>query len=206
MNQIIRAYAEKLTQEFDQIPEERKRTLNKLTLYVKSKVNAGEKAKLTFICTHNSRRSHMSQIWAQTAAYFYDIEGVETYSGGTEATAFNERVVKALKEAGFVIITKEGGKNPVYEVKFADDAPALLAYSKLYDGEGNPQEDFAAIMTCSQADENCPFIPGASLRIPIPYEDPKDFDGTRQEDEQYAERCHQIAREMFYLFSQVHVQ
>lgn len=203
MNQNVKAYAEKVIQEFDQIPVDRKKTLTNLALYLKFKTNAGEKAKLIFICTHNSRRSHMTQIWAQTAAYYYGIADVETYSGGTEATAFNERAVKTMKEAGFDINIKEYNKNPVYEVKFADDTPALIAFSKIYDAEGNPQKDFAAVMTCSQADQNCPLIPGASLRISIPYEDPKDFDGTPQEKEQYAQRCHQIAREMFYLFSQV---
>lgn len=203
MNQSIKAYAEKVIQEFDQIPVERKEILQQLALHIVSRTTTGETAKLTFVCTHNSRRSHMSQIWAQTAAYYYGIAGVETYSGGTEATAFNARAVKAMQEAGFTINTREQGENPVYEVTFADDAPAIIAFSKTYDAEGNPQEDFAAIMTCSQADQNCPFIPGASLRISIPYEDPKDFDGTPQEEEQYAARCHQIAREMFYLFSQV---
>lgn len=203
MNQSIKAYAEKVIQEFDQIPVERKEILQQLALYIASKATSGETAKLTFICTHNSRRSHMSQIWAQTAAYYYGIAGVETYSGGTEATAFNTRAVKAIQEAGFTINTREQGENPVYKVRFADDAPAIIAFSKTYDAEGNPQEDFAAIMTCSQADQNCPFIPGASLRISIPYEDPKDFDGTSQEEAQYTARCHQIAREMFCLFSQV---
>lgn len=201
----VKSYVEKVANEYEQIPEERQRALKKIALYVQSKVKAGEDAKLTFICTHNSRRSHMSQIWAQVAAHYYDVPQVKTFSGGTEATAFNPRAVKAMQKAGLNITKLNQAENPSYEVKYAENAAPMKAYSKVYDADGNPNQDFAAIMTCSQADKNCPFIPGASLRIPIPYEDPKAFDGTDKEAKAYQERCHQIAREMFYLFSQVKV-
>jgi arsenate reductase (thioredoxin) len=190
-------------QEFDLIPEQRKIELEKIAAYVRSKTQSNLPAKLIFICTHNSRRSHLSQIWAQTAAHFYGVSIVDTFSGGTEATAFNPNAVKAMKEAGFKISVVKEGKNPIYEVRFSDDAPAMEVYSKVFDQGDNPTTDFAAIMTCSHADENCPFIPGASLRIPVTYEDPKNFDGTPQQDQAYLERSQQIAREMFYLFSKV---
>jgi arsenate reductase (thioredoxin) len=189
--------------EFDQIPGQRKKELEKIAGYIKSKINADRPAKLTFICTHNSRRSHLSQIWAQTAAYYYRIHNVETYSGGTEATAFNPNAVKAMKEVGFKISIAKERKNPLYDVKYSKNAPLMQVYSKVFDQEGNPTTDFAAIMTCSHADENCPFIPGASLRIPVTYDDPKEFDGTPMQDKAYEERTRQIAREMLYLFSRV---
>lgn len=203
LNTSLHSYAEQVTSEFDQIPKERKRALTKLALYVSTKQKSAKPANLTFICTHNSRRSHMSQLWTQAAAYFYGVESVKTFSGGTEATAFNPRAVKAMKKAGFEISTAEEGNNPVYAIAFSHDAPAVEAFSKKYDDKVNPQKDFAAIMTCSEADKNCPFIPGASLRIPIPYDDPKDFDGTAHEEAKYDERCHQIAREMFFMMSKV---
>jgi len=199
----VEQYVNQVTSEFSQIPGERQSALKEIAGYVQSKVKSGETAKLTFICTHNSRRSHISQIWAQAAAHYYGIKGVETFSGGTEATAFNPRAVKAMQETGLEIKKMNDSSNPVYEVKYAEDAQSLKAYSKVYDADKNPTRDFAAIMTCSEADKNCPFIPGANLRIPIPYEDPKAFDGTDKEVQAYRERCEQIAREMFYLFSQV---
>src|SRR5580704_897557 len=67
----IQNYIEQRVDEFDQIPSERKSQLKKMALYVKSRLKAGEPARLTFICTHNSRRSHLSQIWAATAAHYY---------------------------------------------------------------------------------------------------------------------------------------
>lgn len=192
---------ETYAKEFDQISEDRKKALKKLALFVESKVKAGEKAELIFICTHNSRRSHISQIWAQTAAAYYGIPSVICYSGGTEATAFNPRAVKAMQEAGFKITKTSDGTNPLYEVRFADDVAAIKAFSKKYDGDGNPKSGFGAVMTCSQADQNCPIVTGATVRIAIPYEDPKAFDDTAQESQMYNERVHQIGREILYAFS-----
>jgi arsenate reductase (thioredoxin) len=197
------SYIASVTREFDQIPEDRKKILKELARYVQSKTQANEPVRLTFICTHNSRRSHLSQIWAQTAAYYYGIRDVETYSGGTEATAFNARAVKAMQKAGFKVEKSGDTQNPVYLVKFSDEQLPVKAYSKTYDADGNPADNFAAVMTCSQADQTCPFIPGASRRISLPYDDPKDFDGTPQEEAKYDERTRQIARELFYAFSQV---
>src|SRR5688572_6674211 len=189
---------EKLVSEFHQIPEERKMVIRQLTEYVSKKSQSQQKILLNFICTHNSRRSHISQIWAQTAAYYYGIKNVETFSGGTEATAFNPRAVTAMKEAGFDITVIKEGSNPVYRVRFSEDAPALTIFSKKYDDDFNPKKDFAAVMTCSHADENCPLVQGASARIALTYNDPKDFDGTSQEAAKYAERVHEIGREILY--------
>jgi arsenate reductase len=196
---------EKLTKEFDQIPTERKEILRELSLFVESKVSMNQPVYLNFICTHNSRRSHLSQLWAQAAAYYYDTPNVHCFSGGTEATAFNPRAVKAMQEAGFDIKVVKEGDNPVYEVRFALDAKPVITFSKKYDDPFNHNTDFVAIMTCSHADENCPMVLGASKRIAITYNDPKDFDGTPQEAEKYKERVLQIGREILFTFSLVKV-
>ena len=196
-------YIELAVAGIEAIPQDRKNQLKKIALFVQTKKQSNEDANLTFICTHNSRRSHMSQIWASTAANYYGVaDGVNTFSGGTEATAFNPRAVAAMERAGFKV-DNPGGDNPHYQVTFADNGTSLECYSKIYDDPSNANENFAAVMTCSEADKNCPFIPGASLRVPIPYEDPKIADDTEQEASKYDERCMQIATEMFYLMSQV---
>ncbi len=194
---------DELIKEFDQIPAPRKETLLELTHFVQGKINTGLPVYLNFICTHNSRRSHLSQLWAQAAAHHYGIKNVFCFSGGTEATAFNPRAVKAMQDVGFTITKTKEGENPVYEVRYADDAEPVIAFSKTYDDPFNHNKDFAAIMTCSHADENCPLVLGASGRIALTYDDPKEFDGTPQETEKYAERVHQIGREIFYAFAQV---
>jgi arsenate reductase (thioredoxin) len=192
-----------LIREFGSISDDRKKILNQLTEFVRSKVNSKQTVNLNFICTHNSRRSHLSQIWAQAAAYYYGIPNVDCYSGGTEATAFNPRAVKAMQEVGFLILKSKECENPVYEVIFSKDADPIMAFSKTYDDLFNPKKDFAAVMTCSHADQNCPLVLGASARIALTYNDPKDFDGTPQESAKYLERVHEIGKEILYAFSQV---
>ena len=194
---------DRLIKEFDQIPARRNETLQELTGFVQNKIGVGKPVYLNFICTHNSRRSHLAQLWAQAAAHYYDIKNVFCFSGGTEATAFNPRAVKALQEAGFNIIKTKEGDNPVYEVRFASEATPIIAFSKKYDDPFNHNKDFAAIMTCSDADENCPLVLGASARIALTYDDPKEFDGTPQEEAKYKERVLQIGREILYAFSHV---
>lgn len=200
----LKPLIDQVTKEFDQIPAERQKSLKKVALFIRTKVQAKEEPQLTFICTHNSRRSHLSQIWAQTAASYYDVLGVKTFSGGTEATACNERTVAALKRAGFDITNSTPDqKNPVYLVKYSLAAEPLRAFSKVYSSEGNPKSNFAALMTCDNADKNCPNVEGSILRVPIPFVDPKVSDGTDKETATYDERCRQIAREMLFLMKQV---
>ena len=203
LNPTMMNYIQAAQQDFDNIPDERKKQLRKMALFIQTKIKAGEEAWLIFICTHNSRRSHMSQLWARVAADYYEVPNVHTFSGGTEATAFNPRAVAALERAGFAIEKTSEGDNPHYQVTYSPDTPAQEAFSKKYDDPVNPPENFAAIMTCSQADKNCPFVPGATLRIAIPYEDPKEADGTPEEAARYDERSKQIATEMLYCFSQI---
>lgn len=185
------------------VSEERKQVLQPLISYIQEKLDNKEVINLNFICTHNSRRSHLSQVWAQTMAFYYQIPNVNTYSGGTEATAMNATVVKTLIDNGFKIQQLSEGTNPIYSVKYADNTPPIIGFSKKYDDDFNPTSAFGAIMTCSQADEGCPFIAGADKRVPVTYEDPKLYDGTPLEKEKYLERSLQIAAEMHYVFSTV---
>lgn len=188
---------------FEEITFERKNILQPLIDFIQLKVENQEEIRLNFICTHNSRRSHLSQVWAQTAAHYYGIKNVFCYSGGTEATALFPKVAETLKNTGFKIQKLSEENNPVYAIKFAESESPVIGFSKTYDNEFNPESGFGAIMTCSQADNGCPFISGAEKRIPITFEDPKAFDNTPQQTEKYQERSLQIANEMFYVFSQI---
>ncbi|MBC5772551.1 protein-tyrosine-phosphatase [Pontibacter sp. KCTC 32443] len=203
LNPTLSQTIAQLSQTFDQIPEERKELLNQLTDYIKQKKKAGQNINLVFICTHNSRRSHMAQLWAQAAAANYNIPAVKTYSGGTEATAFYPAAVQAMQELGFEIETGPETINPKYKVKYSPDEPTIEVWSKRFDDVANPKADFAAVMTCSDADDNCPFVPGVEKRIAITYNDPKASDNTPQQAQAYRERALQIGREMLYVFRQV---
>jgi arsenate reductase len=185
------------------VSEERKVVLKPLANYIQNKVNTNEEIRLNFICTHNSRRSHLSQIWSQTMAFHFGIENVFCYSGGTEATALFSKVAETLANQGFQIEKVSQEQNPVYAIKFDVDQHPIIGFSKTYFDDFNPKSNFAAIMTCSNADEGCPMVFGAEARFPIKYDDPKAFDGTEVMNEKYAERSLQIASEMHYVFSKI---
>lgn len=187
--------------DFASISELRKPELHALADYMQEKRNKKEEILLNYICTHNSRRSQFSQLWSQVAADYYGIN-VQSFSGGVEVTACNERTIASLERFGFQI-RKEGVDNPHFHVKWREDVSPLVLYSKLLEDEQNPVSGFAAIMTCSHADENCPLVHGCEKRIPIRYEDPKTYDDTVLESTFYDYRSFEIATELFYVFSRI---
>lgn len=191
-----------LVSNFKEIPSDRKIILEKISEYIRNNISVEKPVRLIYVCTHNSRRSHMGQVWAAVAANYFNIKGIRTFSGGTEATAFHPNAIKALNDAGFQIQSSGQTTNPVYKVSFGV-GDVVECFSKLYSHEINPKEGFAAIMTCSDAEDNCPFIPGCDLRIGTTYHDPKAFDQTILQDEKYTERSNQIAMECLYVFSKV---
>lgn len=199
----LHPYVNEVAHDLNAVPAERKAVLDEIASTINAQLEAGKPAYLTFICTHNSRRSHMSQIWAQTAAYYYNLDKVSAYSGGTEVTACNCRTITAMRHVGFDIQDATTGENPVYLVKYAKDRPVIRAYSKRYNADANPKSDFIALMTCSAADKSCPVVKGSIARYAIHYVDPRLCDDTPAETTAYNERCREIAREMFYIMSEV---
>lgn len=202
----IRPLAAELVTGIATIPNERRQQLQTLAEIVRDHLASDKRARLTFICTHNSRRSHLSQILAQTAAAFHGLDGIECFSGGTEATACNPRTVAAFQRAGFEVTDTTGGDNPVYEIRFTDNGSPLRAWSKVYNEDGNPRADYIGVMTCTHADENCPIVHGASERFSLPFVDPKEADDTPAEAATYDERLRQIGSEMFFLMATVSEQ
>ncbi|MFK7812686.1 MAG: protein-tyrosine-phosphatase [Maribacter sp.] len=183
----------------DEISADRKAILNPLATYISSKIAKNEAIALNFICTHNSRRSHLSQVWAQTLAFYVGIKNINCYSGGTEATALFPMAAETLKNTGFQMNALSEGKNPVYSIKYASNSLPIIGFSKTFDDDSNPKSNFAAIMTCSSADKGCPFVAGSDGRFPITFEDPKAFDDTPLQKEKYHERSLQIATELLYV-------
>jgi hypothetical protein len=199
----LRPYVNEVAYELGRVSAERRVMLEAIATDITARLKARKPVQLTFICSQNSRRSHMSQIWAQTAAYYYGLDEVYAFSGGTHATACNCRTVAAMRRVGFAIEDATTGDNPVYLVRYATDRPPIRAYSKLYNADGNPKWDFIALMTCSVADKSCPVVEGAVSRYAIHYADPRLCDDTPTETTAYNERCREIAREMFYIMSEV---
>ena len=204
MHPRLQSSVERALQTVPAIPLERRTLLDTVVEYIVSRRSAGEEARLTFICTHNSRRSQMGQLWAAAGASYFGVDGVQTFSGGTEVTAFNPRAVAALRRAGFAFEQpRPENENPHYLASYSDDAPKIECFSKVYDDPFNPADGFAALMTCGEADEACPVVLGAAARVPLRYVDPKSADGTPEEAAAYDERSAQIAAEMLYVFSNI---
>jgi len=185
------------------VSEERKTLLQPLIDFVQQKSDNHQAININFICTHNSRRSHLSQVWAQVASAYFNIPDVHCYSGGTEETALFPKVAETLTSQGFSIFKIAETNNPVYAIKYSDNVLPVIGFSKKYESPFNPVSAFTAIMTCSQADGGCPFIAGAEKRIPITFEDPKISDGTDEQSKIYAARSLQIGAEMFHVFSMI---
>lgn len=193
-----------LIKEFDLITETRKQELENLALVIDESLTQFGKAEITVICTHNSRRSQLGQLWIKVAAIHYGIKNIYTFSGGTEATSFNFRMVNAVKEYGFKVKQLDENTNPKYQIPLDETDESMdILYSKVYSENYNPQTNYIAIMVCSQADEGCPFIAGAYKRISLPYLDPKEFDDTELESIKYLEKVKEIGREMLYTVSKI---
>lgn len=193
----------KILKKQNEISIERKRLLNNFAEYISGKLTSENFVNLIFICTHNSRRSIMAQVWAQTAAEYFGIKNLKCFSGGTEITAFNPNAVKAMADAGFIINRNDKTENPIYFVRYSNDAEPVKCFSKIYSDKFNPQNNFIAIITCSEADKNCPVVIGAEKRFPITYNDPKKYDNTKLQKVKYSERFEQIGVEMLYAFKQI---
>lgn len=185
------------------IAEHRTKRLDKLIKHIKLDQDKNLKTQLNFICTHNSRRSQFSQIWSATFAYYFNHTNIFSFSGGTEVTETYKSVIKTLEKIGFKITQKSKSFNRHYQVNIYKTKKNITLYSKMYNCEKNPKTEFIAIMNCSNADINCPIIPGALSRFSLPYEDPKSFDGYDDELYQYSKTNIEIATSMKYLFENI---
>jgi arsenate reductase len=199
LNPDIESVIPQLVASASEFAEPRRARLREIAAWIAERGAAGEDASLTFICTHNSRRSHISQLWAQALAWKFGLDHVRCYSGGTEATAFHPNAVAAMRACGFDIETNDESDNPIYHVRYSGETEPVTVFSKTFGDAFNPSAGFAAIMTCNDADEACPFVPGASARFALPYDDPKASDGTPDASRVYLERSLHIAAEMLYL-------
>ena len=186
-----------------EISNDRKIILQPLIDYIQQKIVSKEDINLNFICTHNSRRSHLAQIWAKTAASYYTIKNVQSYSGGTKVTALFPKIIETLNNQGFEISIISETSNPVYAIKYDENTIPIIGFSKRYDHPFNPVSQFAAIMTCSQVENDCPLIFGPEKSFSLYYEDPKISDGTDIQSQIYETRSLEIAREIFYIFNKI---
>lgn len=177
--------------------------INEIVNYIYKKTSENKIPKLNFICTHNSRRSQFCQFWASFFSNYYNIK-CEVYSGGTVETEVHKSVLNNISDYGFNISFKECN-NPIYSIKFKNQNLGNY-FSKFYYNFENPKNEFAAIMTCSDAENNCPVVEGSEIKFSLPYEDPKKYDKSKNEKNEYKKTSESIASEMNYLFKTIKIK
>ncbi len=213
MNAKTRLHADLLTTQFDLIEEAHREPAERLVAWIVKNYQPGKPLGIITICTGNTRRSTLSATMGNVAAAYYGLSDIRFSSGGTNPDAINPRTIATLKEIGIEIEPtgqeaargKEGHANLIYRVQWGKGLETR-EYSKKYSDSQNPQEGFAAILVCSEADAACPTVAGASTRIPVPYLDPKAFDGAPFEAAKYAERRDDVGRFMLSVLMQAHRQ
>ena len=183
------------------IPENRKLLLQKIATTVASTYAIEQKINLNFICTHNSRRSQLAQVWGFYASQYFDLKTIYSFSGGTETTAFHRNTILTLQKAGFTFnLVDFSHQNPKYLISYKETSTSIMGYSKIFDDDNN-NRPFFAITTCDSADENCPYVPDAIYRFHLPFVDPKHADETDKKEEVYLKTNKQIAAEIYFLFN-----
>ncbi|EID99939.1 hypothetical protein [Leptospira licerasiae] len=200
----IQVFLSKRESESSFISEERRKTLLQFASEIRELKLDQNYFEIVFVCTHNSRRSQIAQIFALACAEYLGLSGIGSYSGGTEVTSFHTNSVQALANIGFKIEKEEETENnPKYLVSYKEGGIPVPAYSKLYSDFANPKKKFIAVLVCSSADEACPYVPGAKERISLPYSDPKEFDSSSEALGKYIETCETIARELLFVMDHV---
>ncbi len=209
----LKQHADYLATTFEQIDPVHREAGEKLAQWIAANYQPGKPLHVTVVCTGNSRRSILGSSMGNLAAAYYGMPEIHFYSGGTAPTAFNSRTATALKAVGFEVEStgKEATRgepkteNPVYRIAWGRGLETL-EFSKHYADTTNPQKGFAALMVCSEADEGCPFVKGATLRVSMPYLDPKIYDGGAYEATKYTERRDDIGRLMLAVMVQARGQ
>lgn len=203
MNPVLTNQISIIKGQLEKIPESRKDLLTSLAQRISQHLSDDKRLGLVFVCTQNSRRSFFSETWAQLAIEHYKLgKKLQAFSAGSEATAIHPNTLNTLQSQGFDLEIG-AGTNPIIKVFTDRQSPLLLSFSKSLENQTLPKENFVAIMVCSDADKNCPFVPGAILRQPVTFDDPKVSDGTSSQKETYETRSLEIASHMFYLLSEI---
>ena len=179
------------------ISNERRELIDAMVHSMANELKRHEDLVLHFVCTHNARRSQLAQVWASVWADYFKLP-ILAISGGTEASAVHPNVLQALSAQGFEIFPHDSNGH-ICGWKKAHSGTHL--FSKKWEDALLVGRPFMAVMTCSEADKECPVVPGAVDRFPLRFKDPKEFDGQPNAIEGYQTRSLEIAHELYDLFS-----
>lgn len=206
LNTLLSHFVNECKSNFTSISIERKQKLEELAKSVEHSYKKTRKSNLVFVCTHNSRRSHFGQLMATIMAVHFGLD-ITSYSAGTETTRFHPNAIAAILSVGFNLVPQTNSSkssNTVFVLSYStDEKQSIKCFSKTIFDESLPKDKFIAIMVCSDANENCPFIPGADIRFSLAYEDPKIYDNDDDAVNHYKESLFQIGTELAFCFSKI---
>jgi len=192
---MIKPFLSRLEEQSKDISSARREDLDKLAAIITEDLVKGDSV-VKFICTHNSRRSQVAEFMLDVLSREYGLK-ITALSAGTEATAFEPRMVNAIKNQGFPLIEYGNKPNPLYIYRIKNDD--LYYFSKRYDEQLIDYGESIIVTVCGDANENCPVIPGTLKRFHLGYEDPKKSDGSDHESETYKKKVLEIGSEILYL-------
>ena len=123
-------------------------------------ISEKRKINLNFICTHNSRRSQLAQVWSSYASSYFKLNKIESFSGGTEVSAFFRNTVKTLQEVGFIFqLIEFSHQNPYYSISSHQHVKPIIGFSKLVEHEINKKRyDDSELYCCSGIGGYCVII------------------------------------------------
>ena len=197
----IQLFCLEITSSFKNIPSSRLQRLDEIVLEINEIFNNKKNLNFLFVCTHNSRRSQFANVWAEIAATFYNLNSIKSYSCGTEKSIVSKNTIEALEDLGLKIHNHPNINNAFHA--FYGKELFIDVFSKKYSDSSISKENTIAIMTCTDADQNCPIIPYAKNRISLNFKDPKRFDNTSYFRMEYQKTAKEIATEIFYIFSKI---
>ncbi|MGC8641185.1 MAG: hypothetical protein ACP5XB_15065 [Isosphaeraceae bacterium] len=192
---VLAAHLDTLDGDLDGIAEPHRSAGRQLAQWLAAHYRPGITLPVVVVCTGNSRRSMLGAMMGNAAAAFIGLPEIRFWSAGTAPSAFNPRAIATLRAVGFEIAPtgheaprgSDGLPNPRYRVVWGSgQGQELIEFSKALGDPSLPKGGFAAVMVCDEADAGCPIVPGAAMRISMPFADPKAFDEGTEEQERYA--------------------
>lgn len=190
MSDIVTSLFTKILPDVSQIKESRLKILDHIARQLVNVIQQDDEANVVFVCTHNSRRSQIAQVCLQLFLQELNIKNIGVFSCGTEKTHIPPQIFALFKRQGLEVRESKNDSIEVFN--------QIVLFSKTYEDDSLPKRSIA-IMVCDSASETCPFVPSFNQRISLEFRDPKQADGSPEEEKSYNKAWIKIATEMAYL-------
>ena len=177
----------------------RRPALRSCAAAIARQLDARGEVSVVAVCTHNSRRSQLAEVWLAVASAAAGLGGVSVCSGGSDPVAVAPGAIAVLRERGFRVEADTADANPRLRVRGHGIERELYAKPLGEAVAGVPLRGGVALMVCAAADAACPPVPQVGYRARLPFADPRHADGTPGEAAAYRAASDRIEAEMRWL-------